>query len=104
MVVLGGLATGLARARFLAPQLKADPNRGSCHGHRYRPEDGDDEKNRVSSWAMTPPALAATIIEGTPVTKTPIATPGVASGGYLTVLAAQAARGTPVRGVRRHVR
>jgi hypothetical protein len=45
MVVLGGLATGLASARFLAPQLKADTNRGSCHGHRYRPEDGEDEKN-----------------------------------------------------------
>jgi hypothetical protein len=44
-VVLGGLASGLAHAVFLAPQLKADMTRGSCYGHRYRPEDGDDEKN-----------------------------------------------------------
>lgn len=45
MVALGGLASGLACAVFLAPQLKADMTRGSCYGHRYRPEDGDDEKN-----------------------------------------------------------
>ena len=44
-VVLGGLASGLASAVFLAPQLKGDTTRERCYGHRYRPEDADDEKN-----------------------------------------------------------
>ena len=44
-VVLGSLASGLANAVFLAPQLKGDTTRESCYGHRYRPEDTDDEKN-----------------------------------------------------------
>ena len=44
-VVLGGLASSLADAMFLAPQLKGDTTRESRYGHRYRPDDGDDEKN-----------------------------------------------------------
>ena len=44
-VILGGLASGLASAVFLAPQLKGDTTRERCYGHRYRPEDADDEKN-----------------------------------------------------------
>lgn len=39
-----GLASGLANTVFLAPQLEGDTTRESCYGHRYRPEDGDDEK------------------------------------------------------------
>ena len=45
MMVLGGLASGLASTVFLAPQLKGDTTRESCYGYRYRPEDGDDEQD-----------------------------------------------------------
>jgi hypothetical protein len=43
-VVLGGLASGLANAVFLAAVVTDRVNERS-YGHRYRPEDGDDEKN-----------------------------------------------------------
>ena len=58
----------------------------------------------VSSVPMTPPALAATIMEGTPVTKMPIATPVRSVAGCSAALTVQAARGAQVRGGRRPVR
>ena len=67
--------SGLVNAVFLAPQLKGDTTRESCYGHRYRPEDGDDEKNLSLIVGDDAGALAATITEGTPVIKIPIAIP-----------------------------
>ena len=42
--VLEGLASGLANAVFLAAVV-TDRVSERCYGHRYRPEDCDDEKN-----------------------------------------------------------
>jgi len=40
---LGNLPTGLANAVF--PAVVTDRESERCYGHRYRPEDADDEKN-----------------------------------------------------------
>lgn len=43
-VVLAGPASGLANAVFLAAVV-TDRVSERCYGHRYRPEDGEDDKN-----------------------------------------------------------
>jgi hypothetical protein len=69
-VVLGGLANAV----FLAAVVTDRVNKGS-YGHRYRPEDGDDEKNACLILGEDATPLAVTSTEGRPVTKMPIATP-----------------------------